>query len=399
MHKVDAPGATPEGEFQDGNPGQGVEATLLAAKWHNTIQNELVNLVEESGQTLDDQNDEQVVEAVRRVSSNRVNHIINGDFSIANRGAVPGTSGTVLGTHTVAFLTLFGCDRWRVSRLDATPGFHQFSLVAATAADAATIKVGQFARIERPDVPNTSALGFLTTYLEDVRKYANRTMTLRFFARSTPNTKVGIRIAQATQVKSPAFEISVVNTNIAVGTDWTPITVTVDLPSLGAAALTPQDHALKVQLVVNGGNDQTWTTFDVAAVQLVDGNFAGDFPRRPIAEEAALCARYYQSSIPRETVFNAGKCIAVGTGIAQVFGLQRSLAPMRRTPTVRWNAATVPTNLSAPQSLLVDGVSQEVATDGAAYCSTGWPAVIAGTVGSGLIVEGYYAAFGDFIEA
>jgi len=64
MHKVDAPGATPANEFTDGDPQSGVPATTLEAKFMNTVQRELVNVVEEAGLTLDEENDGQLHEAI-----------------------------------------------------------------------------------------------------------------------------------------------------------------------------------------------------------------------------------------------------------------------------------------------------------------------------------------------
>jgi len=64
MHKVDAPGATPANEFTDGDPQSGVPATTLEAKFMNTVQRELLNVVEGAGLTLDEQNDGQLQEAI-----------------------------------------------------------------------------------------------------------------------------------------------------------------------------------------------------------------------------------------------------------------------------------------------------------------------------------------------
>lgn len=64
MHKVDAPGATAGNEHTDGDPGTATPATVLAAKWHNTVQRELVNIVEAESIVLDDGDDQQVLEAL-----------------------------------------------------------------------------------------------------------------------------------------------------------------------------------------------------------------------------------------------------------------------------------------------------------------------------------------------
>lgn len=63
MHKVDAPNHS-NNEFTDGDPGLGILATVLWSKWLNTIQRELVAVVEAFGITLDDANDAQLLEAI-----------------------------------------------------------------------------------------------------------------------------------------------------------------------------------------------------------------------------------------------------------------------------------------------------------------------------------------------
>lgn len=69
MHKIDAPHATIDNEFTDGNPSTGIEATELIAKFFNTVQRELVAVVEAAGLTLSDEDDGQVIEAISALLS------------------------------------------------------------------------------------------------------------------------------------------------------------------------------------------------------------------------------------------------------------------------------------------------------------------------------------------
>lgn len=64
MHKIDALHATPDNEFTDGNPSTGIEATELIAKWLNTVQRELVAVVEGAAIALDDGEDTQLRQAI-----------------------------------------------------------------------------------------------------------------------------------------------------------------------------------------------------------------------------------------------------------------------------------------------------------------------------------------------
>ena len=53
MLKIDSVGADPNNLFTEGAPSQGTPATVVSAKWLNTVQEELVSVVLASGQTLD----------------------------------------------------------------------------------------------------------------------------------------------------------------------------------------------------------------------------------------------------------------------------------------------------------------------------------------------------------
>ena len=56
--------ATPDGLVTNGSVASGVLPTILDAKWFNTIQHELVGVVEGAGLTLDPSNDGPVLAAL-----------------------------------------------------------------------------------------------------------------------------------------------------------------------------------------------------------------------------------------------------------------------------------------------------------------------------------------------
>ena len=63
MHAIDTSGNV-NGEFQEGNPAIGQKATLIGAKWLNTIQGELLNVIEQAGIDPDDADNTQVYAAI-----------------------------------------------------------------------------------------------------------------------------------------------------------------------------------------------------------------------------------------------------------------------------------------------------------------------------------------------
>lgn len=60
--------ANAAGEFTEGNPGAGVDATLLKAAWLNAVQRELVHLAMGAGAPLDSADDYQILNAVIAVA-------------------------------------------------------------------------------------------------------------------------------------------------------------------------------------------------------------------------------------------------------------------------------------------------------------------------------------------
>lgn len=65
MKRIDTPTALPGGHFTNANPDAGGAPTQLDASWFENVQEELANLVETSGQTLNGGDKKQVVKAVQ----------------------------------------------------------------------------------------------------------------------------------------------------------------------------------------------------------------------------------------------------------------------------------------------------------------------------------------------
>jgi microcystin-dependent protein len=72
MQKIghSTPTANDAGEFSEGNPAAGVEPTWLTAEWHNTVQRELIAVVQSAGLALDSNDDAQLLLAIRHIIRN-----------------------------------------------------------------------------------------------------------------------------------------------------------------------------------------------------------------------------------------------------------------------------------------------------------------------------------------
>lgn len=86
MHKIDTNTATANGEFTDGDSSAAIDATDLNAAWFNTIQRELINLVQGTGQTLSSVDDSQIFKAVKKLGFQAF-QVDNGTFDSAANNA------------------------------------------------------------------------------------------------------------------------------------------------------------------------------------------------------------------------------------------------------------------------------------------------------------------------
>lgn len=86
VYKTDAPGATVNNEYTEGNPGTGVPATQVAADHLNMIQRELVALVVAGGLTPTKGVDNQVVLALATGLLTRLMKNGNTEFSLPSAG-------------------------------------------------------------------------------------------------------------------------------------------------------------------------------------------------------------------------------------------------------------------------------------------------------------------------
>lgn len=78
--------ATSDGLFTNGSVASGVSPTILEAGWFNTIQNELVAVVQGGGLSLDDNNDAQVLAALKQLCLSRSNPF--GDIAADGKNAI-----------------------------------------------------------------------------------------------------------------------------------------------------------------------------------------------------------------------------------------------------------------------------------------------------------------------
>jgi hypothetical protein len=210
------------------------------------------------------------------------NKIINGDMNVWQRG----TSFTSL-----TFPTYYA-DRWSggTNASGATRTVSQQAFTAGTA-PVAGYEGTYFLRV------NTSVAGTGTTYdvidqrIEDVRTFANQTVTVSFWAKAAASTALGN--LQLTQSFGSGGS-SDVNVTAALGTittSWTRYSYTLVLPSISGKTIGAGNYLLlRLSLPISG----TYTV-DIWGAQLEAGPVATPFTTASgtLQGELALCQRYY----------------------------------------------------------------------------------------------------------
>lgn len=65
MHRIDGPGATVDNLFTEGDPLTATPATVVTAAWLNALQEEMAGVVEGAGETLDKEDNAQLLAAIQ----------------------------------------------------------------------------------------------------------------------------------------------------------------------------------------------------------------------------------------------------------------------------------------------------------------------------------------------
>lgn len=347
MHKVDAPGATPSGEFTDGDPIAGVARTVLGARWHNTVQRELVAVVQAAGLELSDSDDSQVLQALGILSTPDRNLAINGGMSIWSRGDLFGGVSVPMPGGTERFLA----DRWHWTFPTGTTG--------ASHARRPRFDPGHDQVLNPPEYymrvwwTNSIAMPtppHLRTRIEGVLPFSASPVTVSFWARADETflgDEVVVEVVFTRRYASGGAEHEVVfesEITLAGGGVWAKYELTAQLSSLlgknvGTPVTGPDVGAFEVMLrfpsTQNAG-------INITAFKVELSDHATPFEVRPHTLERLLCARYYEQSAPhlfypdsQSLVGNAFTREATPEGL--LYGLNtRFRVEKAYQPTVTW---------------------------------------------------------------
>lgn len=218
------------------------------------------------------------------------NKVINGNFDIWQRGTTLATSGYLadrFGTYNTGSTFVASQQAFANGQVDVPNNPRYFHRVVVTSAANAANVVDTQHRIE------------------SVSTLAGKKVTFSFYAKADSNKNIAVSLSQKFGTGgSPSPQIDGIGARLlALTTVWTKYSFTVDLPSIAGKSLgTAGDDQLILFFFYDAGSNfnamtaslgQQSGTFDIAQVQLEDGDIATDFEMRHIQTELALCQRYY----------------------------------------------------------------------------------------------------------
>ena len=228
------------------------------------------------------------------------NKFINGNFDVWQRG----TSQTAAGYGSV--------DRWRISRDSGS----------AVTLSRQTFSIGQtsvpnnpnyFVRLAVTAGVASNHYAIFEQRIEDVTLLSGKTCVVSFYSYvSHVPSFMSVTARQSFGTGGSPSAYVDVNPRITIhemSTSWTKTEVVFDFPSVSGKTLgTDINSYTSIFFFLSAGTDlNTLTdslgpqtlTFNIAQVQIEEGEFSTQFDLRPVVVEIALCERYYEMGLIR----------------------------------------------------------------------------------------------------
>jgi hypothetical protein len=257
------------------------------------------------------------------------NKIINGDFSVNQRGFTSTTSDGV-----------YMYDRYLTRTTDGTVTYsaQTFTLGAAPVAG---YEGKNYLRIVTTGQTLASAITNVQQRIEDVRTFAGQTVTVSFWAKANSGTpKIAAEFAQNFGSGGSA-QVNTYAGQVTLSTSWERHSVTVSVPSVSGKTIGTSDFLILLLFVSAGSDFNARTgslgiqsnTFEIWGVQMEYGSKATPFQTASgsIQGELAMCQRYYQVIVSGDakTVVNTAAYDSTS-----VYGVYRTQVSMRTAPTL-----------------------------------------------------------------
>ena len=269
------------------------------------------------------------------------NKIINGDFFVNQRSF---SSTTTSGTY--------GFDRWRMDSSGGTSTYSAQTFTPGTA-PVAGYEAANFARILTSGQSAAGDLSIFLQRIEDVRTFANQTVTISFWAKAASGTpKIGIEFYQTFgSGGSPSSAVSTPAGAVTITTSWARYSITTTIPSISGKTIgtTANTSALDLLMWVSAGTTYATrassigiqnNTFDIWGVQVEASSTASDFQTATgtLQGELAACQRYFKRYSSSSNLYTY---LAIGTNTSTTNhrSLLKHTVTMRTSPTLSTTAA------------------------------------------------------------
>jgi hypothetical protein len=320
------------------------------------------------------------------------NKVINGDFFVNQRAF---TSSTSAGYYF---------DRWYGNLNTGTVTYSASAFTPGTA-PVVGYEGKNFLTVATSGQSAAGAFTFFLQKIEDVRTFANQTVTISFWAKAASGTpKVAVEFQQDFgSGGSPSTGVNTYISNTAITTSWARYTITGTVPSISGKTIgtTANTSFLQLNLWTSAGSSfdsRTGSigiqnaTIDFWGVQVEAGNVATPFTTATgtVQGELAACQRYY---------YRIG-----GSYVYEILGVGNA-----RSTTVGDVVLNMPVSMrTAPASidfsniaLLRDFGSSPIAITSVAFSGAGKNTTISGcTVASGLTAgQNYYTVANNSTSA
>ena len=269
------------------------------------------------------------------------NRIINGDFFVNQRAFTSTTTNAA-----------YGFDRFSLAATDGTTTYTAQTFTPG-AAPVTGYEAKNYARIVTTGQTLSTALSMLLQSIEDVRTYANQTVTVSFWAQAGTGTpKIAVELKQNFGTGgSPSADVNTYAGQVTLSTSWARYSVTIAVPSISGKTIGTDVNSsyLRLGLFVSAGstfNTRTGSlgiqsnTFNIWGVQVEAGSTATPFQTATgtIQGELAACQRYFFAYTSPSSVsfYGNGQC----TTTTKAFCVLPLPVTMRTTPTLTAPAAT-----------------------------------------------------------
>jgi hypothetical protein len=270
------------------------------------------------------------------------NKIINGDMYINQRN------------FTSATAAAYGFDRWRY---EFSSGTNTYSAQTFTPGTAPVVgyEGKNYAQMAISGQSATSAYNILGQRIEDVRTFANQTVTFSFWAKASSGTpSIGLEITQVFgSGGSPSAFVSTPLGSITTSTSWVRYSKTVAVPSISGKTIGTDANSsyIEANLWLSAGSDHATrassiginnSTFQIWGVQVEEGLTASEFQTATgtIQGELAACQRYFEPIANGADATNELLGILQVYSTTQAFGALKFLVQKRGTPTITISSGT-----------------------------------------------------------